>query len=235
MALRVLRAGVGVLLGASGALMYAASWQRWAGACPWGDVDGRLCTSRQDHLYDFVTPTAPWQPVGDAAQLAGWSLLVLALAFVLLPWALTGRRAGVVSAAVLLGAVMAMAAVGVATLRSGLAGSVVRPIAYDLALFVWLLVPPALLVRFAVAARGWPLAAAVWLILATPLVATFSYAVGPYDAQPWWEAISGLLTATAGLCLLGAAALSSRPQTHESAAPVASAAPAGGAASPCSQ
>lgn len=215
--------------------MYAASWHRWAGACLWGDVDGRLCTSRQDHLYDFVSPTAPWQPVGDAAQLAGWSLLVLALAFVLLPWALTGRRPGVASAAVLLGAVMAMAAVGVATLRSGLAGSVVGPIADDVALFVWLLVPPALLVRFAVAARGWPQAATVYLILATPLVSAFTYAVGPYDAQPWWEAISGLLTATAGLCLLAAAALSSRPQTHESAAPVAPAAPAGAAAFPCSQ
>ena len=90
---------------------------------------------------------------------------------------------------------------------------------------MWLLVPPVLLVRFAVAARGWALAAAVWLVLATPLVAAFSYAVGPYDAQPWWEAISGLLTATAGLCLLGAAAFSSRSWTHESAVTVATPAP----------
>ena len=128
MALGVLRVGVGALLGASGALMYAASWQRWAGACPWGDVHGRLCSSRQDHLYDFVAPTAPWEPVGDAAQPAGWSLLVLALAFVLLPWALTGRRPGVFSAAALVCAVLALGAVGVATLRSGLAGIVVDPI-----------------------------------------------------------------------------------------------------------
>ncbi len=233
MALRVLRVGVGVLLGASGALMYAASWQRWAGACPWGgDVEGTLCTSRQDHLYDFVAPTAPWEPLGGAAQLAGWSLLVLALAFVLLPWALTGRRPGVVSAAALVGAVLALGAVGVATLRSGLTGSVVDPIADDLVLYVWLLVPPVLLVRFAVAARGWALAGAVSLVLATPLVAAFSYAVGPYDAQPWWEAISGLLTAGTGLCVLGAAAFSGRSQTHASATTVVSPAPAGGAASP---
>ena len=228
MALRVLRVGVGVLLSASGALMYAASWQRWAGACTWGDVEGTLCTSRQDHLYDFVAPTAPWEPVGDAAQLAGWSLLVLALAFVLLPWALTGLRPGVGSAAALVGAVLALVAVGVATLRSGLAGSVVDPVADDLTLYVWLLVTPVLLVRFAVAARGWALAAAVWLVLATPLVAAFSYAVGPYDARPWWEAISGLLTVTAGLCLLGAAAFTSRSRTHESAVSVGSPAPAGG-------
>ena len=114
-------------MGASGALMYTASWQRWAGACRWGDAESNRCLSRQDHLYDFVAPTGPWEPVGDAAQLAGWSLLFLAFAFDLLPWALTGRRPGV----------------------------------YSATLYVWLLVLPVLLVRFAVDARGWPLAAAV--------------------------------------------------------------------------
>ena len=232
MALRVLRVGVGVLLVASGALMYAASWQRWAGACPWGDVDGALCTIRQDHLYDFLPPITPWEPVGDAAQLAGWSLLVLALAFVLLPWALTGRRPGVVSTAALVGVVLGLAVVGIGTVRSGLAGSVVQPFAFDVAVYVWFFVLPVVLVRFAIDSRGWALAAAVWLILATPLVAAFSYAVGPYDARPWWEAISGLLIATGGLCLLGAAALRSRSPTRESAAPHASPARAGGAASP---
>ena len=69
-----------MLLGASGALMYAASWQRWAGACPWGDSDGKLCTLRQDHLYDFLPPSARWSPWA-AGQLAGCSLLVLAVAY----------------------------------------------------------------------------------------------------------------------------------------------------------
>ena len=216
MVLRFLTVGVGMLLGASGALMYAASWQRWAGACPWGDAESGRCLDPQDHRYDFLAPSAPWEPVGNAAQLAGWSLLVLALAFALLPWALTGRRPGVFSAIALVGAVLALCAVGVATLRSGLAGSVVHPITGSLALFVWLFVPPVLLIRFAVAARGWSLAAAVWLVLASPVVAAFSYAVGPYDAQPWWEGISGLLTASAGLCLLGAAAFGSRSRTQES-------------------
>jgi hypothetical protein len=232
MALRVLRVGVGTLLGASGALMYAASWQRWAGACPWGDGDSARCDIRQDHRYDFVAPSAPWEPLGEAAQLAGWSLLVLAAAFVLLPWALTGRRPGVFSAAALVGAVLGSAAVGVATLRSGIAGSVVHPTFGDLALSLWLLVPPVLLVRLAVAARGWALAAAVWLVLGTPLVAAFSYAVGPYDAQPWYEAISGLCTATAGVCLLGAAGFGSRSRTPAGAATDPSAASAGSAASP---
>ena len=229
MVLRVLRVVTGVLLGVSGALVCAASWQRWGGACPWvGGVDDTLCALRQDHLYDFLAPTLPWEPVGTAAQLAGWSLLVLALALVPLPWALLGRRPDIASAVALLGAVLATGAVGVAIVRSGLTGSVVEPVVADVTLFVWALVPPVLLVRFAVASRGWALGAALTLILATPLVASFSYAIGPFDAQPWWEAVSGLLTATAGVCLLGAAAFSGRSLTRERTVVHASPALAGG-------
>lgn len=216
MALRVLRAGVGLLLGVSGALMYAASWERWAGPCPWGESESAACTVRQDHLYDFLPPVAPWEPVGDAAQLAGWSLVVLALAWVALPWALTGRRPGVVSAAGVVGTVLSLAAVGVATRRSGLAGSVVTPVFSDLVMYVWVLAPPALLVRFAVVARGWALAAACWLLLATPVVAGFSYAIGPYDAQPWWEASSGVFIILSGLCLLVAAVFGGRARRRVS-------------------
>lgn len=218
MALRLLRVGAGLLLVASGALMYVASWQRWAGPCPWGESDSAPCTLRQDHRYDFIVPAAPWDPVGDAAQLAGCSLLVLALALVLLPWALTGRRPGVVSAVALAGAVLATVAMGVATLRSGLVGSVVEPAAPDLAGYVWVFVPPALLVRFAIGARGWSRAAAVWIILGSPVVAMFTYAIGPYDAQPWYEATSGVLTAVGGLCLLGAAAFGRRSSDRDRAA-----------------
>jgi len=211
MALRIVRVVVGLLLGVAGSLMYAASSQRWAGACPWvGGVDETLCAVRQSHLYDFLVPAPPWEPVGTAAQLAGWSLLVLALAFAPLPWALLGRRPDIASAVTVLCVVLATGAVGVAVLRSGLTMSVVEPVGAGVTLFVWTLVPPVLLVRFAIAARGWALGATVTLILATPLVASLSYAIGPFDAQPWWEAVSGLFTAAAGLCLLGAAAFSGR-------------------------
>ncbi len=206
MARRVVRVGAGGLLVVSGALMGAASWQRWAGACSWGEVESVLCSRRQDHLYDFIAPTSPWEPVGHAAQLAGGSLLVLVLAFALLPWALAGRRPGLGSAAVLVVALVAMGSVGAATLLTGLAGSVVHPTSYELVLYAFLFLPPGLLIRWGVDARGWPLAATVWLVLATPFAASLSYAVGSYDARPWWEAISGLLTVTAGLCLLVAAA-----------------------------
>ncbi|ANH36757.1 hypothetical protein I601_0304 [Nocardioides dokdonensis FR1436] len=214
----VMRVGAGSLLVVSGALMSAASWRRWAGACPWGDMDSDRCLERQDHLYDFVAPGAPWEPLGDAAQLAGWSLLVLAAAFVLLPWALSGRRPGVVTAVAQVGVVLATTAVGVATLRSGLAGVVVDPVGGDLAVRVWLFLPPVLLVHLAVVARGWDRAAAVLLVLATPLVAGLTYAVGTYDARPWWEAVSGLLVMAAGLCLVVASVSRARDRAPGRAA-----------------
>ena len=43
------------------------------------------------------------------------------------------------------------------------------------------------------------------LVLAMPMVAYFSYAIGSFDARPWWEAISAALMAAAALCLLVAA------------------------------
>jgi hypothetical protein len=227
MALRIVRAWVGVLLGASGALMYAASAERWADLCPWGSGETSGCGHMEDHRYDFVPPIAPWEPVGNAAQLAGWSLLLSALAFLLLPWALTGRRPGIYSAVTLVGAVLATGAVGLAALRSGIAGSVVSPIGGNLSLVVWTFGPLILLVRFAVAARGWALAAAVSLVLASPLVAASSYAVGSYDSRPWYEAISGVFTATAGACLLVAAAFSRPPRAPERAVTASSPAGAG--------
>ncbi|WP_156119294.1 MULTISPECIES: hypothetical protein [Modestobacter] len=195
---------VATTLLASGGLLYAASWQRWAGACPWsGDQETQKCATRMDHLYDFLPPMEPWMAAGVAAELAGASLLVLAGALLLLPWALTGRKSGLVSALVLLATVLVVIDIGLATLRSGLDGAVVRPVAPDITTLLWVLVLPFLLGRLAVLSRGWASrAAAVLLILASPLVASTTYAIGPWDAQPWWEAISGLLTCGAGACLL---------------------------------
>ena len=118
MQLRVLRTTTGALLAGSGALMAAASWQRWAGVCGWGDVDSAGCLERQDHRYDVLAPAAPWEPVGIASELAGASLLVLAAALVLLPWALTGRRPGPVSTVAVAGAAVGSAARAPARARS---------------------------------------------------------------------------------------------------------------------
>ncbi|WP_138731796.1 hypothetical protein [Modestobacter excelsi] len=189
---------------ASGGLLYAASWQRWAGACPWrGDQETQKCETRMDHLYDFLPPQEPWMPAGVAAQLAGASLLVLAVALLPLPWALTGRKPGLPSAVALLATVLIVVGVALAALRSGLEGVVVSPVGSNVTISLWVLVPPFLFARVAVLSRGWASsAAAVLLILASPLVASFTYAIGPWDARPWWEAISGLLTCGAGACVL---------------------------------
>ncbi|GAA1478641.1 hypothetical protein GCM10009623_30870 [Nocardioides aestuarii] len=209
--MRAVRVCTGFVLVASGALMYAASWQRWSGACGWGQEEGATCGPLQDHRYDFVVPRAPWEPVGDAATLAGLSLLALALAVVVLPAALAGRRPHLVVsvAAVALG--LAVADAGLATVRSGIAGQVMSTWGGGLSGALGFLVLPAMLAGLAVVTRGWPLAAAVLLTLASPLVAAFTYAVGPYDAQPWWEAVSGTFTAAAGLCLVMAARGVRRP------------------------
>lgn len=214
--LRFLQAGVGLLLGASGALMYTASWQRWAGACAWGDGYSELCDLRQDHLYDFIAPEAPWEPIGTAAELAGASLLVLALAYVLLPWALTGRRPGVIVGVVWVIGVAALVSVGVATLTSGLTGIAVHPVGDDLAMFAWFFIPAPLLIWFSLNSRGLAAGAGIALVLSSPFVAAATYGIGPYDARPWWEAIRGTLTAAAGVLLLADATLPGRrrPRTH---------------------
>jgi hypothetical protein len=202
--LRILRVWVATTLMASGGLLYAASWQRWAGACPWrGNQETQACETRMDHLYDFLPPQEPWMPAGVAAQLAGASLLVLAIALLPLPWALTGRKPGIPSAVALLATVLIVMGVGLAALRSGLEGTVVSPVGSNVTIWLWLLVPPLLFAGVAVFSRGWASgAAAVLLILASPLIAFFTYAIGPWDAQPWWEATSGLLTCGAGACVL---------------------------------
>ena len=73
MRLRMVTLWVAVVLGASGVLLIAASWQRWAGSCDGADE----CLLRQDHLYDFLPPAEPWQQAGSAAQLGGLALLIL--------------------------------------------------------------------------------------------------------------------------------------------------------------
>lgn len=206
MSLRLVRVWTALALVASGALMFVASWQRWAGPCPWGeDFDTFACTLRQDHLYDFLFPAEPWRPVGHAAELAGASLIVLALVLPLMTVALTARRPGALTGASLLVGTLAVLDVGAATLRSGLDGEAVRPVTDDLAFWLWLFVPLGLFVHGSVHGRGWARVAALLLILGAPVVAAFSYAIGSFDAAPWWEAICGIFTGAGGLCLLAAA------------------------------
>lgn len=214
----MVRACVALALMASGVLMYAASSQRWLGACPWGsDPETRACDLRMDHLYDFLPPAEPWEPAGMAPELAGTSLLVFAVALVALPWALAGRRPGGSTVLALLVCVLAVIDVGVSVLRSGLAGAVVRPLTGDLATMLWILTLPVFFAWLAYLSRGWAVAAAVLLVLGSPLVAAFTYAIGSFDANPWYEATSGVFVTAAGGCLLVMAVRRSAPRRRVTA------------------
>lgn len=202
---RSIRALAAVALLVAGVLLHTASWQRWAGACafPSGPETG-ACNVRQDHLYDFLMVADPWQPIGTAAEQAGAALLLIAGALLLAPWALLVVPSPHLTVALVVAA-LAYAGVGTATLRSGLSGEVIDPVMGNAAFILWFWVPTPVIAWVAVRARGWARTAAVFLLLASPLVMGFSYAIGPFDANPWYEAYSGDLTAIAGLCLLVAA------------------------------
>lgn len=209
MTTRIVRALTAVLLLGAGALLHAASWQRWAEACPvLSPRDPAACDAVQSHLHDFLVVGEPWAPVGNAAELAGIALLLVAAALLLVPWTLDGRAslptAGGLGVLFVVSAI-AYADAGLGALRSGLAGAVVEPPLGGPWGALWILVPAPALVWLAVRAARWVRASAVLLALASPMVMFFTYALGPYDAAPWHEAICGDLTALAGLCLLVAA------------------------------
>ena len=82
------RALTSAALAGSGVLAYLAAWQRWSGVCPRGGFDEPACLKRQDHLYDYQLPASPWHPIGDAAELYGLSVLLLAVAAFALPFLL---------------------------------------------------------------------------------------------------------------------------------------------------
>lgn len=202
---RSTRAGAAVALLAAGVLLHMASWQRWAGACAFpSGPETDACNVRQDHLYDFLVVADPWEPIGTAAAQAGVALLLIAGALLFAPWALIVVPGPYVTVALVVAA-LAYAGVGAATLRSGVSGEVIDPVMGNAAFILWFWVPTPVIAWAAARARGWTRAAAVFLFLASPLVMVFSYAVGPFDANPWYEAYSGDLTALAGLCLLVAA------------------------------
>ena len=178
MALRMLRVLTGVLLAARVHFMFAASWSDGPRCARATAASAEACEVREDHLYDFCLP---WNPGSQRAAPPSWpglSLLVLAVALALLPWALTARRPGRYSAVALIASELALVAVALATLRSGLSGEVVAPPLGNWTVAVWLFVPPILVSRWALDAYGWALAAAVVLVFSMPIVAAFSYAIG---------------------------------------------------------
>jgi len=201
--MRAARGIVAALLAASGILMYVASHRRWAKVCGWGETGGDPCLARQDHRYDFLLPSDPWQPVAGTAQLAGCSVLLFAVALLLLPAALGAGRPRLLLASAAVAAVPTVDG-AVATLRSGTAGEVVPPLLGTPSTVGWLLLTPVLLVVLAFRVRGAARVAVVALVLSTPLVGGLTYGIGPYDARPWYEGMSGALIVVAAAAVVWA-------------------------------
>lgn len=208
---RPVTALTGAVLVAAGALLHAASSQRWAGACPYlGSDESPLCVRRQDHVHDVLVMGPAAEPLGAAAPLAGAALVLVALALALLPWAVVTRPHRLLIATALASAV-AYADAGVAGLRTGLGDEVVAPVLGAPAVAAWMLLPPLVYGWVVALTRGWARAGAMALVLTAPLVMFLSYGLGSFDAAPWYEAWCGWLTALAGACLLVAAARGGRP------------------------
>ena len=187
-----LRWVVPALLLLAGAASAAAAAERWWPDCRPGELASPACTLAQDHRFDYVVPSAPWEPLGSAAEYAGAGHLALALAFAVMAW---GRPLRFVLP---LGVTLALATgtMGVTTLLSGLWDRPVAPTVGGVAQLVWALAgPPVVLVLCAAltpaSRRRGGLATGALLALATPipgylLAATFN---GSHDTPAWSGAV----------------------------------------------
>ena len=176
----------------AGGLWAAAAAERWWPACRPGELTSTACGLVQDHRFDYVVPSAPWEPIGRTAEYAGAGYLALALAFAALAWGRPRRFALPLAATVAL----ATATVGVTTLLSGLQDRPVAPSFGGLGLLVWALAGPFVVVALCTTptragrrARGavGGLLTGTALALATPipgylLAPTF---LGSYDTPAW--------------------------------------------------
>jgi hypothetical protein len=198
--LRVTRVLTALLLVASAALSFAAAWQRWGGVCRFGgDVDDPTCSPWQDHRFDALWPSEPWQPIGSMAQLLGLATVLLAVALVLVPTALGRRLTAWQRVSLVIGS-LCLLLLGSTTLASGIAGHAVElpgatafglVAAFGLPVFIVL----ALFTRGAQGSRaGLRGGLVTWmLVLATPY---FQVVLAPlaggssYDTSPWSEAVT---------------------------------------------
>ncbi|MEP6563111.1 MAG: hypothetical protein ABJD68_18780 [Nakamurella sp.] len=205
----------GLLFVIAGWLSILAAQLRWGDACA-GGFDSQSCLVVQDHLYDYLLPMEPWVQIAGAAELAGSSYLVVALAIALVCAAVRSSVWGRVLQVML---VLSVVLFGLTTVLSGGAGAPIEP-ATSLAewLFLgWAIVGPMALVVFVThyalgpAADSLlpPLAWTLWaglLVLATPFPEYFlmSLAVGytSYDTTPRTGAGAGVVFSSAGLVLI---------------------------------
>ena len=203
------------LLAAAGVLAIAAAAQRWWSACEIGAFDTSSCLRLQDNAYNYTVPSDSWVPVGSAAELQGVAMLFLAIAVLLLPAALTGRRPRLVLSIAAVVVSVGIAVSAAVTWLSGYAGQVVTMPGMWLPVMLWWLGLPALVgASFAFASVG-PVPVRVgvqrWAVVACVLASTppvTQLFVAPmlsfyqsHDMIPWSEAVGGMLLIGASVFL----------------------------------
>ena len=223
----IMRAAVAASIVLAGALSVAAAAQRWWPACK-GDFDARGCLERQDHLYDYVAPTAPWVPVGSAAQLAGVAMVLVAVGVALLPWLWLPRRP-LVCLAVAVPA-FAVLLIGGKTWGAGL-GHEAAAVGVVPALLVWSFGLPLALAMAAATSSDdhtarrttqWRVVVTVLIAMSTPLAevifAPMLLGYMSHDSTPWAGAVTGVLLVAAGCSVWPATSGPQRPGAARTAA-----------------
>ncbi|WP_166872734.1 hypothetical protein [Salinibacterium sp. ZJ450] len=217
----------GLFLG-SAVLQLVASLQRWGGS--WMR-DG---LSIEDHLFDYSFPSAPWEPIGTAAELFGVGTLLLAFGVLVMPLGVLAEtradsRRGLAGFVVVVEVVLAFLVAGsfgvhgAHALVSGLTGTP-SPLQHSSALgLVGLVGLIALILLWGRKSQA-AAVACVFLIGSTGLghiLAT--YVIAPliagisHDTTPWSETVVAASTAAAGVAMLIAAGATVRRRAPRAA------------------
>lgn len=200
-----------VLLVAAGAAWLWAAVQRWWPECGGERSLGSVpCTERQDHLYDYLTPTEPWVPIGSAASSAGAGCLLFALGLLLVVPALATERSRAVAVIAVATQALLMVPMGVGTLLAGLDGQPVHVPLLVPAAMAWAFFLPMVFLGMALVlvyqGAGWRdwrgpalLMGSLWL--ASPLVeyVLLMFVQSSHDTPPWSGALAGVALVVAGV------------------------------------
>lgn len=202
-----------VLFLVAAALQLTASLQRWVVFR--GSLTGDEL-SAEDHLYDYSYPYDPWEPIGTAAELYGFGLLLTAVGVLVLPLGVAAmrrprRRHAVVAAIEILLAVLVACALGVDgahALLSGLTGTP-SPLQHSGAV-TWIafvgLIALGVMWRTSVAAMATCLfllgSTGVGYLFATFVIAPLFAGGISHDTTPGTETVIAATTAAAGIAML---------------------------------
>ena len=209
----VVRGAGSALLVSAGVMSIAAASERWWPACrPFG-FDHPDCYRLQRDWYDYVAPAEPWVPVGDAAALAAVSLLLQALAVLVVVPALFDRKYRLLAGGVGLAMSVNLLFPAAATWLSAEEGRAVDIPGLSTAMWFWIWGWPIIAFTAIVALSiftplgrrdGLRLLVIACLVATAPLVEYFFVMpfftlYTPYDTTPWTGAVSGVLLVVAGL------------------------------------